>query len=207
MTESAAQKQNIATDAASVFIDRFRSSRISLVVAFVWGFAEAVFFFFVPDILLTMLAGRAIKPAFKASLVALAGALMGGAFMYAFAFSAADAARWALDYVPAISPKLISRVTEQIEQSGIVAILTGPLKGIPYKIYAVEWGARGGSLAGFLLISIPARYIRFFLAAVVARLLARSLEPFTGCRSSLEILILAIIWSVFYAFYFWRFGW
>ncbi len=212
MVESTAQKQERANEesangSANNTVDRFVRSRAAFWLAFVWGLAEAVFFFFVPDVLLTLMACRDLKPALKASLAALAGALLGGAGMYAFGLAAPGAARAALDYVPAISPKLIARVAGQTDELGLIAILIGPLKGIPYKIYAVEWGARSGSFLGFLLISIPARYIRFFLAAAVARLLARALEPLTHHRASVEILILAIIWVAFYGFYFSRFGW
>jgi membrane protein YqaA with SNARE-associated domain len=207
MPESIAQDQNSVIEATNISFDRFQSSRAALMLAFAWGLAEAIFFFIVPDVLLTLLACRALKPALKASLAALAGAIAGGAAMYCFAMLAPDRARDFLDYVPAISPNLIAKVAGQIDERGLIAILLGPLRGIPYKIYAVEWGARGGSLSGLLLISIPARYVRFFLATIVARMLARTLEPLTDRRARREVLILAIIWIVFYGYYFWRFGW
>ena len=187
--------------------DRWASGRAALWLAFAWGVAEAMFFFIVPDVLLSLIACRALRPAIKASVAALAGALLGGAAMWGIAMIAPGAARAFLDHIPAISPDLIARVVGQIDERGLVAILIGPLKGIPYKIYAVEWGARGGSLAGFLLVSIPARYARFFLASVVAPGIARGLEPLTQHRARVEFAILAAIWIAFYAFYFSRFGW
>jgi membrane protein YqaA with SNARE-associated domain len=168
--------------------------------------AEAIFFFLVPDVLLTLIAARALRPAIKATLAALAGALVGGAMMYAFGSNAPDKAKAFLDYIPAISPQLIERVVFEIDQHGLMAVMLGPIKGIPYKIYAVEWGARGGSFIAFLLISIPARSIRFLLAALAARTIARLIEPLTRHSSRVEIAILAIIWIGFYIFYFLRFG-
>jgi membrane protein YqaA with SNARE-associated domain len=187
--------------------DRLASSRAALWLACAWGVAEATFFFVVPDVLLSLVACRALRPALKASLMALVGALIGGAVMYGVGMAAPDAARDFLNHIPAISPTLMTRVVGQIDERGLVAILIGPLKGIPYKIYAVEWGARGGSLLGFLLISIPARYVRFLLASLVARGIARMLEPLTHHRARVELAILAVIWIAFYAFYFSRFGW
>ncbi|HST22242.1 MAG TPA: hypothetical protein VLR90_14050, partial [Blastocatellia bacterium] len=187
--------------------DRFLASRAALWVAFAWGIAEASFFFIVPDVLLTLIACRAFKPALKATLAALAGALVGGVLMYAFGMRWPDEARAFLDYVPAINSNLIERVARQINEHGLIAVMIGPLKGIPYKIYAVEWGAQGRSLIGFLLISIPARYIRFFLAAVVARLIARVIEAVTERRANIEIMVVASLWIAFYGFYFLRFGW
>jgi membrane protein DedA with SNARE-associated domain len=127
--------------------------------------------------------------------------------MYLFGLHSPDDARAFLDYVPAINPNLIARVARQIDEHGLISVMIGPLKGIPYKIYAVEWGAQDRSLAAFLLISIPARYIRFFLASVVARLLARLIEPVTKRRANVELLVLATIWIAFYGFYFLRLGW
>jgi membrane protein YqaA with SNARE-associated domain len=107
--------------------------------------AEAIFFFLVPDVLLTLIAARALRPAIKATLAALAGALVGGAMMYAFGSNAPDKAKAFLDYIPAISPQLIERVVFEIDQHGLMAVMLGPIKGIPYKIYAVEWGLVAGA--------------------------------------------------------------
>ena len=188
-------------------LDDFAASQAVLALAFAWGLAEATFFFIVPDVLLTVIACRALKPALKATIASLIGALAGGTMMYVFGARDAEAARTFLDHVPAINPALITRVAGQISEGGLLAVLIGPLKGIPYKIYAVEWGARGGSFLAFLLISIPARYIRFVLATLAARGIAGVIEPLTGHRAGIEISILMIIWVAFYGYYFSHFGW
>jgi membrane protein YqaA with SNARE-associated domain len=188
-------------------LDDFASSRAALAPAFAWGLAEATFFFIVPDVLLTLIACRGLRPAMRATGTALLGALAGGAVMYVFGRREPDSARAFLDHVPAISPALITRVTTQISESGLMAVLLGPLKGIPYKIYAVEWGARNGSFIALLVISIPARFVRFFLASVAARGIARLIEPLTDHRAAIEISILAVIWVAFYCYYFAHFGW
>src|SRR6185436_9062374 len=127
------------------------SRHAALAIAFAWGLAEATFFFIVPDVLLTLIACRALRPAVKATIAALAGALVGGALMFAFGGSATATARDFLDHVPGISPWLITQVASQIDERELLAVLLGPIKGIPYKIYAVEWGARRGNVAAFLL--------------------------------------------------------
>jgi membrane protein YqaA with SNARE-associated domain len=192
--------------ASTSALDKFALSRAAFVLALAWGLAEATFFFIVPDVLLTLIACRALKPALKATTLALLGALLGGALMYAIGRRDPVNARAFLDHIPAISPALVSRVSSQIGENGLWAVLLGPMKGIPYKIYAVEWGSREGSLITFMLISIPARYIRFFLAAVFARGIARLIEPLTHHRAAIEVMILAVIWIGFYVFYFTRFG-
>lgn len=178
-----------------------------LLAAFLWGFGEATVFFIVPDVLLTWIATRSLRSAIKASLAALAGAMIGGAAVVAFAHTSPDVARAFLLHIPGINAHLLERVSGQVDELNLLAILFGPLKGIPYKIYAVEWGTRGGALLPFLLISIPARWVRFALSAVVARAIARVIQPLTHHRAYVEALILAVIWVAFYAFYFTRFGW
>lgn len=187
-------------------LDKFAHSRWASVLAFAWGLAEATVFFIVPDVLLTLIACRALKPALKATTLALMGALFGGALMYVIGRRDPVNARAFLDQIPAISPALISRVSLQVSDNGLSAVLLGPMKGIPYKIYAIEWGSREGSLITFMLISIPARYVRFFLAVVFARGIARLIEPLTHHRAATEVLILACLWIAFYIFYFTRFG-
>jgi membrane protein YqaA with SNARE-associated domain len=188
-------------------LDKLTAGGAALIAAFAWGFAEAICLFIVPDVLLTFVAARALRRAIKATVAALAGALVGGALMVALAHQMPESARAFLLHIPGINSHLLERVAGQVDEHRLLALLIGPLKGIPYKIYAVEWGARGGGLGEFLLISIPARWIRFAFAAVIARALARLIEPLTGHRASLDRLVLAIIWTAFYMFYFARFGW
>lgn len=188
-------------------LDRLVRSRTALMLAFGWGLAEATFFFLVPDVLLSLLGCRALRPAIKATVAALAGALVGGAVMMLWGARAPEAAREFLDHVPAISQPIISSVQTQIAQHGLLAVLIGPVRGIPYKIYAVEWGAQSGGLISFLLISIPARYIRFLLSALVFRGAMKLLEKRTQRRADREALCWALFWVPFYSFYFARFGW
>jgi hypothetical protein len=176
-------------------------------VAFAWGVAEAIFFFIVPDVWLTLIATRSLRSAMKATIVALAGALAGGALVVVFAHASPEAAHTFLLHIPGINAHLLERVAGQVDEHSLLAVLIGPLKGIPYKIYAVEWGRRGGGLGEFLLISIPARWLRFAIAVVIARIVVRLIEPLTHRRAGIEGLLLAVIWVAFYTFYFARFGW
>jgi membrane protein YqaA with SNARE-associated domain len=184
-----------------VSVDRWLRSRAALVVAFLWGLAEATLFFIVPDVFLIVVGCRALRPAIKATLAALLGALVGGAIMFGYG------QRRIVEHVPGISVRLVNSVDADLHKRGILAVLIGPLKGVPYKIYAVEWRARGGALLPFLLVSIPARWIRFALSVFIARGVANMLAHWTQRRLGVELTILAIFWVAFYAFYFTHFGW
>lgn len=189
------------------WLDRFLLGPQAQLVAFVWGLAEATFLFLVPDVFLTLISVRSLRPALKGTALALAGALIGGAMMYAFGHKAPEQARTLLDQVPGISSRLMARVETEVHDGGLLAILVGPTKGIPYKLYAAEWGARRGDFLALMLISIPARYVRFFLTAAGARAAAHLLKPWTKRRASVETTLHAVFWIAFYSYYFAKFGW
>src|SRR5688572_10094117 len=112
-------------------------------LALAWGFAEATLLFIVPDVLTTWIALRSGRRAWHACVWALAGALIGGSAMWLWGRHNAPAALHALDDIPAISPDMCDRVAQEIQQDGSVALLRGPIGGVPYKIYAVQAGAAG----------------------------------------------------------------
>src|SRR5437868_15490498 len=91
-------------------LDRFAQSRSVLVLAFGWGLGEATFLFIVPDLLLTLIATRSLRSAIKASVAALAGALIGGAVVAAFAHIQPEPARAFLLHIPVINAHLLERV-------------------------------------------------------------------------------------------------
>src|SRR5438270_13950747 len=75
----------------------------ALALAFIWGLGEATFFFIVPDVLLTLIATRSLRSAIKATIAALAGALIGGVVMVAFAHTWPETARAFLLHIPGIN--------------------------------------------------------------------------------------------------------
>lgn len=171
-----------------------------LIAAGLWGFAEATFFFLVPDLLLSALAISDWRLALWACLAALAGALAGGALMYRWGRRDPDAARRLLVRVPGIPAGMLDEVRRDVAARGLVALLLGPLSGTPYKLYAVESAALHRSFALFLLVSVPARMLRFLLViAVVAWLSARALP---ALPVEWKYAIWAAAWLAFYLWYF-----
>jgi membrane protein YqaA with SNARE-associated domain len=169
-------------------------------VAGLWGFAEATLFFFVPDVYLSRIALIDLRGALRSCLWARAGAVAGGALMFAWGRADAGAAERALDRVPAISATAIQEVGRSIGERGAVAVFLGPLTGTPYKIYAVESATAGLSLARFLAISVPARLLRFALVTLLFGGMARG--PLRRWPPAKLALAHAAAWSLFYAAYF-----
>lgn len=169
-------------------------------VAALWGFAEATLFFLVPDILLTDRAVVGLRSALAACGYAVAGALAGGAVMFAWGAYAPQRALAVIEALPAISPAMIDAVGTELDRRGLAAVPIGSFTGKPYKIYAAQAGRRGGDPIPFLLASIPGRLGRFLLLALIAAAVGRGpMRRWTVRRRRLAWLG---GWAVFYACYF-----
>ncbi len=169
-------------------------------LAALWGLAEAALFFIVPDVFLSWIALRSFKRAMWACLWALLGALIGGAFIWYMGLVNADALREVFTSIPAINEGMINNVRDQLQNSGLVALFIGPLVGTPYKLYALEAAQLGYGLFIFLLISIPARLMRFIIVTIVSAAASRALNRFVGLRT-LQVMHVCV-WVAFYSWYF-----
>lgn len=169
-------------------------------LAALWGLAEAALFFIVPDVFLSWIALRSFKRAMWACLWALLGALIGGAFIWYMGLVNADALRAVFTSIPAINEGMMNNVRDQLQNSGLVALFIGPLVGTPYKLYALEAAHLGYGLFIFLLISIPARLMRFIIVTIVSAAASRALNRFVGIRT-LQVMHVCV-WVAFYSWYF-----
>jgi len=184
-------------------------------VAFGWGVAEATAFFIVPDVWTSRVALRYPRRAFASTLSATAGAIVGGAIVHRWAARtpSADTARL-IAKVPAIDAAMVEAVDEQVARSGYRAMLTGPTRGVPYKLYARAAGAQGLPLGGLLAWTGPARIVRFVLVTGMVGGLAaasrrtgvsrpgRGLARVLGTPERAEKVVHAVSWTLFYAWYF-----
>ena len=168
--------------------------------ALLWGFAEAVVFFVVPDVLLTLIAQRR---GFRAAAVATAftvfGAVLGGALMWWLGRHHQAAMIAMLDKLPSISPEMIANAGPVLSREPFHALLGGAFSGVPYKVFAGLAANAGISLAPFLLITIPARAARFLLAAGVTALGEHLLSRWLSRQMRTAILV--GFWVVFYLIY------
>ena len=178
--------------------------------ALAWGFAEATFFFIVPDVFLTYIALKDWRQATRACFWALGGALVGGAVMYAWGALDMDSAEDFLETVPAVNYDMLKLIESQVESDGSQASLSGRVTG-PYKIYGAYAGAAGVNLFTFLLISIPARLLVFllttwFFAAVFNfHFVYRSFDfqsPLKKLSPRGRMILLSVLWIAFYSWYF-----
>ena len=169
-------------------------------LAALWGLAEATLFFIVPDVFLSWIALRSFKRAMWACLWALLGALIGGAFIWYMGLVNADALRAVFTSIPAINEGMMNNVRDQLQNSGLVALFIGPLVGTPYKLYALEAAQLGYGLFIFLLISIPARLMRFIIVTIVSAAASRALNRLVSIRT-LQVMLVCV-WVAFYSWYY-----
>ena len=170
-------------------------------VACAWGFAEATLFFIVPDVWLSFVARKGAKAALKASAWAVVGAVAGGLVMLAWGARSPESARAAVNSLPGVSASMPELVRSQLEVYGESAMLRGPARGVPYKLYAVEWGVRGWPLRRFVFASTYARAPRFVLVSLLVAGLFALTRRFLGERPVLEKGAIAASWTVFYAWF------
>ncbi len=165
-----------------------------------WGIAEATFFFIVPDVLLSWIALQSYKRALLACFWATGGALLGGGILWFIGQNDPAASRAFFAALPAIDDSMIANVQSQLGIAGLKALFVGPLIGTPYKIYAVEAAHLGYGLGIFLLISLPARLVRFLLVSIVAGGMSKLLSRRLSLRQLQGLHIL--FWIALYAWYF-----
>lgn len=183
----------------SAFRDALRDHGI----AGAWGFAEATFFFVVPDVWTSWVGLRRPKRALGTTVCALGGAMAGGAATYWWGHKvAANTSRQALAKVPAVTDVMISEVEQEMAESGAASLLRGPIRGVPYKLYARAAGLQRTSLVTFLAWSVPGRMIRFMAVTVaVSGIAAMVRRRFPGVSERRISAVFWTCWGAFYAVY------
>ena len=178
-----------------------RRGRAALILALVWGYAEATLFFIVPDVLISFIVvAHGVRRAAWSALIAAAGAALGGLTMYAWAATAPEAARAAIAALPAIDMGLVERAQGALADGGYWAMLRGSFTGTPYKVFAVGAGALHWPWWQFVLLTPLVRLPRFLVTIVLTAPVGHLFVRRLSVRACLTLL--AGFWVVFYAIYF-----
>ena len=170
------------------------------VLAFSWGLAEGTLFFVVPDVLLTLTALFGFRAAVRQTLLAVAGALVAGLILFGWAAHSPAAAARTVQAVPFVRPAMVEKVRAGYAEAGALALLRGPLSGIPYKLYAVEAPACT-SLPAFLLASGPARLERLAAGLLLFGAAGWLLRRRIDAAPRLAVAGHAIYWLAIYGYY------
>lgn len=174
--------------------------RVWLAGAVLWGFAEATFFFVVPDVLITaavLVVGLA--RAMRFAVGAAAAAVAGGLIMWAWGASDPEAARAFLLSIPLLGADLTARVAHEVTGVWPVNLTLGAITGAPFKIYAVEAGVTGVNPAVFAIVGFAARLVRFSLAVGLTAM-GLAIARRAGLQK-LAPIGLAVVWAAIYGIY------
>ena len=186
-------------------IFRLTESSGTLVIAFLWGLAEATLFFLVPDIFLGFVAIFNWRRGILATGFVIAGALVGGTIMYVLASNQAVAMDRLLTSIPLINEHMVSTVGEEVGRSGLSAMVTGPFQGIPYKIYAAQAGQHNLPYFLFLLVTILARLERILPVVLLGSITGKLFRKFIQIHTLLVVGGYLVFWVGIYVLYYLRF--
>ena len=181
-------------------------TRWSMIIAFAWGFAEATAFFIVPDVYLGFVGLFNWRRGLWAAIAALLGAMLGGAVMYMLASNDPVGINAFLTHVPLIDAVLVTDVANQTQAHGLLAVLSGPVKGTPYKIYAAQAGEQSLPLMYFLLITIVARGERFFPLVLGFGWVGTMFKNFIEKHTKLVVGSYGLLWCTIYIVFISYFG-
>jgi hypothetical protein len=170
-------------------------------VALAWGFAEGTLFFIVPDVLFTLTVALRPRRGLLQLALAVAGAIPAGLLMYSWAATNPPQAQSAVNRVPFVQDFQFEDTARRFETDRGVAMLSNPLNGVPYKVYAVLAPAYL-SLTEFALLSIPARAERMLVTWIPAALIGLALSRLEEAnRRRAAIRLHAFAWIAIYAVY------
>ena len=186
------------SDSSYAHFSDHANSKWSLIIGFLWGFAEATVFFIVPDVYLGLVALFHWRRGLSVAIAALLGAMLGGSLMYILGMNNPSATNGLLIRVPLIDTALVNKVAETMRTDGLVTILTGPLKGTPYKIYAAQAGEQSLPFLYFLLMTIPARLERFLPVALLFGGIGKWFGAFCEKHTKFVVGSYALLWGLIY---------
>jgi hypothetical protein len=169
-------------------------------LGFLWGFAEGTFFFIIPDLLLSWACLSGARKGLQMLGVIVAGSLIAGVLMYAWASSHPGSSRALVASVPFVTPRMFEQVQTDYGNHGAFGMLQGPGSGIPYKVYAVL-APPVLPLGTFLTMSIPARIQRLALSWLLFTIIGRVFAGWLTKHPTVTALLFAALWTVVYAGY------
>lgn len=171
------------------------------IISLLWGFAEATFFFIVPDVWLSRIAIQDKKEAFINIAFCIVGAILGGLVIYSLGLFIAPVILDFFDTIPAISEDMIGQVGQDIDRQGFaLSLLFGMIQGIPYKLFAA-WAAMAQvNIVWFIVVSVMCRGLRFFAVTLVTIGFLQIGQRWLSRATLYKIH--GVLWVLFYVWYF-----
>jgi hypothetical protein len=183
------------------------STRAAAAVGLLWGFAEGLFFFVVPDVFITLVAAVSPRRGAVAWVASIAGSVLAVGAACAIVSHHPGGYRAFLIAQPGITEDLARRVEAAVAQGGLPVTPLLALGGVPLKLYAFSAFSAGLSLPAVLIWTLFARFVRILPAYSLFALVGRVFKGPIAARPRTCLALFAGAWSLFYCLYFARMGW
>ena len=169
-------------------VARLVTSRYGLLLAFGWGFAEALSWFIVAEMALILFAAAVPRRVMPWAAAVIAGSVL-GVLMNAWLVS-----RGILSPAPLTTPRMAAHAFEQLG-AGPSAMMHQAFSGIPVKVYARAAGEHGielWRLAGWTLLE---RGLRISTVGLVVWLLSQLLHPLLRRHYGVYLIVASILFA------------
>jgi len=164
------------------------TSRYGLLLAFLWGFAEALSWFIVAEMALILFAAAVPRRVMPWAAAVIGGSVL-GVLLNAWLVS-----RGILSPAPLSTPRMSAHAFEQLG-AGPSAMMHQAFSGIPVKVYARAAGEHGielWRLAGWTLLE---RGLRISMVGLVVWLLSKLLHPLLSRHFGLYLIVASILFA------------
>ncbi len=133
-------------------------------ILFLIAFAESSFFPIPPDVFLIALCISLPKRSFLYAAICSVASVLGGAFGYALGFWAMESVGMRVVELYGLAGKY-ELVQHLYQQWDVLAIFAAGFTPLPYKLFTITAGGFQLNFITFILVSILARSVRFFIVA------------------------------------------
>jgi len=162
-----------------------------------WGFAEAVLWFIIPDVYISLVGVRhGLRAALRLTAIAVVGAILGGIVTYQWGVLSPDTAQAAMVRLPGVDTAMVEEVSANVSSAGSIALLEGPTRAEPYKLYALAAGEHRTGVIELALWTIPGRAIRFLISSLIAAAVGVAGRRFLNQRAA--VALWAVFWVLAY---------
>lgn len=179
-----------------------RDERAARYAGFLWGLAEGLAFFIVPDFYITLATLFSIRAGIIAWAWSLIGSLVAVVVIWVLVSMLGGGYVAFLQSIPGISMGMLQQTTVTLAADGLPVTPLLVLGGVPLKVYAALAYTLGMSLGAVLLWTVFARIVRIapvlLLVAGVRLIFRRHVDDHPG----LWLALFVIAWTAFYSFYF-----
>jgi hypothetical protein len=169
-------------------IARLVSSPYGLLLAFLWGFAEALSWFIVAEMALVLLAAAVPRRVMPWAAAVIAGSVLG------VLTNAWMAARHVLLPAPLTTTRMAATAFNQLA-AGPSAMMHQALSGIPVKVYARAAGEHGIDLWHLVGWTLLERGLRISMVGLGVWLLSNLLHPWLRRHYGLYLTVVSVLFT------------